>query len=185
MFKCLLVTIKIFIANSCFCQAIELQQPDSISIHSGNEKFVSTINRQYNKALKKGADTVFLVYEADDLINYAILIWKIGSVGKSKAFYKSASSPRIKQTALKNTILNTLDIASIYRLISSRPDLNQRDTVNFVPHDFIVYSKFYFGNNEFIKAAYESKFIGTLYKKNVLFFNEYRKEKYKFMKKEK
>lgn len=181
MFKCLLSTIIIFIANGCFCQDIVLHQYDSIPINKGNKQFLSAINKQFAKAVKDKTDTVFLLYEADLPTNYAVLFWKRGGVTKSTAFYQPTPKAIIKKASLKNSTLNSINILSIYAILEN-PELSKLDTMNTVSHDFIIYGKFYYNKKKQVKAAYESKFLGALDKKNILFVNAFTYEKYIMMK---
>src|SRR5690606_32160516 len=112
MIKYLLVLFFSFSMNSSFSQIFELREKvDSIPLFDNNRRFMAMVNKEFNKLIKRKADSVLLYYPIDYSSNYAVIFWKKKGISQSVAFYQyHPPKQSVGKEMLKNKILNEINI---------------------------------------------------------------------------
>jgi len=182
MFKYLLVFCLLFSNRNSFGQIFELgEQVDSIPLYDNNRKFMTMVNKEYDKLIKQRADSILLYYPIDYSSNYAVIFWKKKNVSQSIAFYQyHPPKQTMGKEVLKNKILNGFNIKSIYDILR---DIRVRtiDTAIFISEDNPIYCQFYFGEEKQLTAGYRSKVQSIM---NLEFMNAYATEKSRIVNRE-
>src|SRR5690606_31137736 len=153
----------------------------SIPLFDNNRRFMAMVNKEFNKLIKRKADSVLLYYPIDYSSNYAVIFWKKKGISQSVAFYQYHHPKQsVGKEMLKNKILNEINIKSTNEVFRDSK-VRTIDTTRFISHDNPIYCLFYIGKKKELTAGYSSWIKGKL---NLDFRNAFAEEQHRIVKRE-
>jgi hypothetical protein len=174
MIKYLVMLCLLFLNNHSFSQIFGVSEKvDSIPLTDDNRKFILMVNKEYNKLIKKRADSILLYYPIDYSSNYAVIFWKKNSALQIIAFYQyNPPKQKMGKEILKNNILDKINIKHIYDILQDK-QVRMMDTTSITSDDNLVFCQFYFNHEKKLLAGYEIKIERNL---DIDFLNAYAAE---------
>ncbi len=168
--------------NYLFSQIFELSEKiDSIPLYDNNRKFMTMVDKEYDRLIKEKADSILLYYPIDYSSNYAVLFWKKNGKSQSIAFYQyHPPEQTMGKEFLKNITLDKINIKYIYDILQ-QPEARTIDTTIFVSENNPIYCRFYFDKKEELTAGYQGWIKSRI---NLDFVNAFAEEQHRIVKRE-